>query len=394
MEVRDLASNRYLAGLGLGVSALFVLGAAVNEGVSGPVLGLPFLALGAVILRARFRKTLMVKAGLFALCAVLAGAGGTAHAGNPDGAPKVDAGNSSAAEAGTTDTAAGAGFGAEVVRAAIGSGQGQIGVDTAQEAWSSGPMSFAVASNGEIFVLDQHNSRIQVYLNNAWLRAIPIGGTTYVDMDLMKNGGFALLDNLVKKMVVVLDARGNKLQEIPLKGRSIPDPAAADGVQCRGDGIWVELDHGKLVQVGDSDGAPVANRVVVRGAFTWDGSRLMQSSILGDITANVRVSETDKVTWKNHAVYYKRAIMNLLGLFSDSNGNFYLGTVLVDDAGVGAAGAELTVLNSSGAVVKRTRMFAQTRTEEVSHSLRVVGDGTAYQLALDDKGVAVRRYDP
>jgi len=62
MRVRELASNRYVAGLGLAVSALFVLGATVNEGISGPVLGLPWLVLGAAILRARFRSRFMIAA--------------------------------------------------------------------------------------------------------------------------------------------------------------------------------------------------------------------------------------------------------------------------------------------------------------------------------------------
>lgn len=309
------------------------------------------------------------------------------------GAPDVDAG---AADAGLNDagaTDAGPRFGTEVVRATIGSGQGQIGVDTAEESWQAGPMSFAVASNGEIFILDQINSRINVYSNGKWLRSIPIDGTTYIDMDLMNDSGFVLLDNLVKKKVVVLNTVGTKLHEIALQGSGIPDPAAATGVQYRGDGIWVEVED-SLVRVADSDGAATAARATVQGLYTWDSSRLMQASILGDITAKVSVSGEDKVTWADHTVHYQSAIMALLGLCDDANGNFYLGTVFSDDAGTAPSGAELTVLNSTGEVVKRTPMFAQTRTEEIRRSLRVTADGTAYQLALDDKGAAVRRYDP
>src|SRR3990172_3106428 len=69
MKVRDLAAHPCIALLGLAVCALFVLGAAVNEGVTGPVLGLPFLVLGAVIVRARFRTRSMIAAAMAYLLA-------------------------------------------------------------------------------------------------------------------------------------------------------------------------------------------------------------------------------------------------------------------------------------------------------------------------------------
>jgi hypothetical protein len=294
-------------------------------------------------------------------------------------------------DAGTVVSDAGARLGTEVVRAAVGAGQGQIGVDSSDESWQAGPMSFSVAPNGEILILDQINSRINVYSNGKWLRSISINGTTYIDMDLMNSSGFVLIDNLVKKKVIVLDTAGTLLHEIALQGSGIPNPSFAVGVQYRGDGIWVEIDDGTLVHVGDSEGAPVTGRSVVQGLFNWDSSRLMRLGIPGDITAFVSISETDKVTWNDYSVYYQSAIMSLLGLYSDADDNYYLGAVFQDDDGV-ATGAELTVLNSSGEVVRRTPMFAPSRAEEIRRSLRVMGDGTAYQLVLDDKGVAVRRY--
>jgi hypothetical protein len=306
------------------------------------------------------------------------------------GSDEVDGGEDEA-DAGTVESDAGARLGTEVVRAAVGSGQGQIGVDSSEESWQAGPMSFAVAPSGEIFVLDQINSRINVYSNGKWLRSISIDGTTYVDMDLMNSSGFVLIDNLIKKKVIVLNTTGTILHEIALQGSGIPNPSFAVGVHYRGDGIWVEIDDGTLVHVGDAEGAPVTGRSIVQGLFNWDSSRLMRLGVPGDITAFVSISETDKVTWNDYSVYYQSAIMSMLGLYSDADDNYYLGAVFQDDDGV-ATGAELTVLNTSGEVVRRTPMFAQTRAEEIRRSLRVTGDGTAYQLVLDDRGVAVRRY--
>lgn len=287
-------------------------------------------------------------------------------------------------------------FGTEVVRATIGSGQGQLGVDSTTEAFQAGPMSFAVAPTGEIYVLDQLNARINAYSDGQWVRSVAVGRTTFEDMDLMSTGGFVLLDDGGEgKSVVVLDSAGRKLNEIALVGRNIPDSAAITGVQYRGDGVWVETNDGPLqvsVKVANPDGTPATPRIVVRGSFTSAGSRMMEASILGDITANVRVSDPDKLTWQDYPVYYESVIWALLGVCDDARGNIYLGTLVQTRGGSAPGSAELTVLSPSGAVLKRIPMFLQTRPQEIKRSLRVTSDGVAYQLAIDDQAVTIRRY--
>jgi hypothetical protein len=58
-------------------------------------------------------------------------------------------------------------LGVQVVRAACGSGPDDVLNIVPHEAMPEGPMSFALGNNGEIYILDQLNLRIQVFRNRA-----------------------------------------------------------------------------------------------------------------------------------------------------------------------------------------------------------------------------------
>ncbi|MEJ5349942.1 MAG: hypothetical protein WHS46_14785 [Desulfosoma sp.] len=75
----------------------------------------------------------------------------------------------------------------EVVRAKFGSGPNDIGVITPSEANPEGPMSFALGANGEIFILDQTNSRIQVFKGGKRIRTISMPLKTLWDIDVLSD---------------------------------------------------------------------------------------------------------------------------------------------------------------------------------------------------------------
>lgn len=107
--------------------------------------------------------------------------------------------------------------GQEVLRVRIGSGPGELGVVTPEEANPEGPMSFAVGSGGEIYVLDQTNSRIQVFKEGQLLLTIPIPGSVFIDIELLPGGLIALLDNVVDKIIIILDQTGRVVRKISLE---------------------------------------------------------------------------------------------------------------------------------------------------------------------------------
>ena len=146
----------------------------------------------------------------------------------------------------------------EVLRASYGSGPDDLGHCVPQEASPEGPMSFALGSNDEIYVLDQINSRVQVFKNKTRIRTIAISDnrdSDFKDIALTKDGRIVLLDTLLKKKVYLLDANGTALKELPLAGKYIPDAGkgwdlAVNGIYCREDGIW----DGIWVEVGNRIG--------------------------------------------------------------------------------------------------------------------------------------------
>uniref|UniRef100_A0A7C4NZE9 6-bladed beta-propeller n=1 Tax=Thermodesulfobacterium geofontis TaxID=1295609 RepID=A0A7C4NZE9_9BACT len=88
----------------------------------------------------------------------------------------------------------------EILRAKIGSGPDEIGAITPPEANPEGPMSFALGNEGEIYILDQLNSRIQVFKNKKCIRTIPLPTeTAFLDIELLPGNKIAILDNLIKK---------------------------------------------------------------------------------------------------------------------------------------------------------------------------------------------------
>lgn len=107
------------------------------------------------------------------------------------------------------------------------------GAVTPQEANPEGPMSLAVSHAGEIYVLDQLNSRIQVFKDGRWLCSIPIPGETYCDLEIMPDGRLALLDNLVRQEVIMINSRGQAEEKISLRRPEIAEPAAVTGIYCR-----------------------------------------------------------------------------------------------------------------------------------------------------------------
>ncbi|NWF93220.1 MAG: hypothetical protein HXY46_09905 [Syntrophaceae bacterium] len=291
----------------------------------------------------------------------------------------------------------------EVVRAGFGSGPDNIGIITPQEANPEGPMSFAVGKNREIYILDQINSRLQVFQGGKRVKTIPISikdSVGFKDIALTPENKIVLLGRFYvkgheKTSVYIIDSVGKNLNIISLEdGSLIPDSGEVTEIQIveegKFSGIWVGLEQ-RCVRVASLDGKSI-ERISVSGKLSLNGKRLLRAEKIGDATAVIYRSEEDSLSrWEpERTVYFETEIVHLLGLWDDRNGRIYLGAFLEDQS---KTFNTIVVFNPEGKELGRVKLFVQKAPHEIYHPIRVFPDGLIFQMALDDRGIFVRRYD-
>ena len=288
----------------------------------------------------------------------------------------------------------------EILRAPIGSGSDEVGVSTPDEANPEGPMSFALGKNEEIFILDQINSRIQVYKNKIRIETIPLPTDTYDDLDLCPDRKIVLLDSLNQESLFILNRKGEVLNKIPLKGELIPYPLEATEIQIVEEGkfagIWVALD-GRSVRLASLDGKSL-QPIGAPGKFSLNGKRLMKAEILGEITAIVyRSEENSFARWEPEiTVEFPWPIVLLHVIWEDRSEKIYLGAFLSgkNDRGEEDFAHEFVVLNPQGKKLNRFRIFVQEEPHEIRRSIRLSPEGYLYQMFVDKDYVLILKYEP
>jgi hypothetical protein len=276
----------------------------------------------------------------------------------------------------------------EVMRSSWGPGEGQLGRSEPDEGSVEGPMSFAVSGSGEIFVLDQINERIQVFLDGIRVRTIPIPGSTFEDIELDRDGGIWLLDRSVRQSVVLLDPLGDIQGEVALAGAGVPRGGLVTGTYCREDGLWVEV-FPDLVRIADASGGPDPARPSVAGLFSQDGRLLLSARLQEGREAVVFVRPVGASSGETiFQVAFQGTPEVLMGPFTDEAGRVYLGAQVAEE------GVEVVTLEPGGAVHGRTTLPPPTKAEDIFRTLRVTADGAIYQLAAEESGAVVRRIEP
>ncbi len=282
--------------------------------------------------------------------------------------------------------------GFDVLRAKFGSGPNDIGIITPSEGNPEGPMSFALGANGEIYILDQINSRIQVFKDGKRIRTIPIPFKTLWDIDILPDGKIVLLDNLVKKALYFLEPNGKVIAHIPLEGENVPYAPEVIGIYSihSGEmaGVWLYL-GGRSVRVASLEGKPFSNRVSVSGRLIPVGKRRMTANKIGDVTTVIYYSQEKFSRLVQYTVTFDLYIDCLLGLWSDRNGRIYLGAMLIEEP---KASKIVVILTPEGKELGRVELFRQKMPHEIYHSVRTSPEGHIFQMALDEKGVFIRRY--
>jgi hypothetical protein len=288
-----------------------------------------------------------------------------------------------------------------LVRAGWGGGPDQLGKKSGPESAPEGPMSLIVDGQGNLYVLDEINHRIQRWsAAGARLAPIPIGGDTAQDLALGKNGAVALLDRLGERNVQLIGSDGKPLGEVGLVGKNLPEGGATTGLFADRDGnLWVEREHQELVKVADADGTSDPDRPTAPGRPSRDG-RLYLSAQLGDRaagTASVRGLDGDGNALWQVTVALGAPILYLTLLDSDAAGNVYL-------AGhTGRPGAQppypivgenlvVVGLSPDGAARGLLTLPAGPPAAESFRELAVGDDGTLYRMTLGAAGVIVETF--
>jgi len=290
----------------------------------------------------------------------------------------------------------------EIFKAAWGNQLGELGRDLPNEGSPQAPMSFAVDASGQAYVLDQVNSRLQIFKPGRAPRAIPLANDGYQDIALTARDEVALLDRLVTKSVDFVDEQGRVRSSVPLTGKGIDEPGAVTGMFVQDDGVWVEVEHTRLVRVATPDGKPDPERPTVIGRFSYDGTLLLTAAKDGDsaavvITRPVTAPATEAGTLLARVPFAQR-LSHLLALDSDLNGRVFLGVYLIqpkdDGSGEVIAFEQVVVLGRDGKELSRIALPPHTGPEETFRRISVDSDGTVYQLGFDESGATLRGFTP
>lgn len=197
-----------------------------------------------------------------------------------------------------------------------------------------------------------------------------------------------MLDNLVRKEVLILAAEGKPTGRHPLGG----DPAAATGVYRveAGDprGIWVDLGD-RSQRIAYLDGNPDRNRISVPGKWSRDGNRLIRAEKIGNTTAAVYRSPDGGGSAKQSLVSFDKYLDHLSDVWDDTLGRIYPGAFLMEEP---EASNTVVALDEEGWEAGRAQLWVQRAEHKIYRAFRVSPDGHIYQMEIDRGDVFIRRY--
>lgn len=280
-----------------------------------------------------------------------------------------------------------------------GSGEGRLGRREAEESDPAGPMGFVLDDAGRAAVLDQVNSRVVVFAKGQQVEEIELPADTYQDLQLDEDGNLVLMDRLARRSVELFDPRGKQIARIDLEGSGVPEGGGTTALFLREDGVWVEVEHTRLVRVADARGRPDQKRPQVGGRFSADGAWLISAAREGRNQAAILArpaAASGELPRLFSRVGFPLPIMHLLALESDSAGRVLLAAHLARfdkeaPFGVSEERIEAVLLGPDGSEIDRVRLEAPRGALDQFRTLRLSPDGVLYHLYYDESGVSLRR---
>jgi len=276
-----------------------------------------------------------------------------------------------------------------------GSAAGLVGRLIPRSGAPQGPMSFDVDAAGRLYLLDQVNDRIQVFGRDGVLqRVIGVPEGAVQDLALLsgKPGRLALLDRLVFRDVFVVDDSGRIVGKADLQGPGVPESGGVTALFAREDGLWVEVEHRRLVRVADLSGRPDRKRPEVLGRP--DGARVLRAKQMRPDAVWILEG-----TWGAFAparlvarIRFDRPIRQVIDLEGLADGRILVAVRLKADGDERID--ELVLVGPDGLEMERKRVLSDVRPEETYRQVRVGRDGSIYHMSLFDDGVTIRRVLP
>ncbi len=273
-----------------------------------------------------------------------------------------------------------------------------VGKLEGNESSPEGPMSFTLAADGLMYVLDQVNLRVLALRSDGTIaREIPIPTATFQDLAVSPDGSLILLDRLAESALVVIDPNGKTAGEFPVVGEGISEGGGVTAMFARPDGVWLEFGHTYVVRVLGRDLTP-CTREVQPGRILVRGKRSVSAAIdyqggarlwLGDLETGAITAETE--------IRLPDRIARIIWIEPDAAGHLHVMVHLLDfdefdfhkvtvDKVVGLEyDADLNLLDSfeSPHVIVEYEQFRE---------FLVTEQGGVYQMALGDDGMSLVRW--
>ncbi|MBI5486420.1 MAG: hypothetical protein HY905_03720 [Deltaproteobacteria bacterium] len=288
-----------------------------------------------------------------------------------------------------------------VVRTEWGAQPGQLGKRDARESAPEGPMSFAVAPDGDVWVLDQVNRRLARFdADGRFLATLDLASETFQGLAVGPAGQLVLMDRLAARLVRVLDPDGQVLGEVALEGYGIAEGGGTTALFARDDGVWVEYDHRRTVRVLDAQSRDPYYRRALEGRPLGSADVAGQARLDGPSAVALHtVDRGTGTTLAQATLRFDEPVRRIVELSGDAQGDVVLAVHLATEdpaRDYAVVHEELAVLVLDGALVERRRLSTAPSTGpwEQFKELEVESDGTIWQMAFLDAGVEVRRWRP
>ena len=277
--------------------------------------------------------------------------------------------------------------GKAIVKGGWGSAPGQFGRRSDPETAQEGPMSLAVAKDGQLYVLDQINGRVQRFRRDGTPAGeIKIGSDTVQDMAVDKKGNVIALDRLADRDVSLFGPDGQPKTRLPVVGGPITEGGGVTGLYTDDSGIWLGREHAEIVRVADADGNADPKRPTEPGPPTRDGRFFLWARLADPQSVLLRIYDHDaQVVW-SRTIGFGRPLLHLITVDSDLRGHVYAAGLAQD------ATIVLRLAENNGADAGSLLLPADPGIIESFRGLTVGDDGTIYQMLASDSGVTITAY--
>lgn len=257
-------------------------------------------------------------------------------------------------------------------------------------------MSLAHDAKGRVYVLDQVNGRVVRHgLDGKAEATSDLRLRSAQDIAVAADGSMAVLDRLGDKAIAFYDEGGALRGQLPLAGEGVEETGLLTGVFIDGKDVYVEREHGTLVNIGDTAGNPAEPRKEIPGRPTRDGTGFLNAGITDAATGRAWVSVIDRATGDHRftrELRMKAELRSIRLLDSDKSGTIYLATEMhIDPA---EEWILLQCLDSiKGVPIGTAVLPVSTMPEETFRDLTVLDDGGVVLAHQTEQGVTYQTYE-